>query len=187
MERKNKKRDAKMAIAKAAAALVEEGDSVLINVGSTCSYVCEELKDKQNLIVITNSAVMFNQLAHRDNITMYFLGGRFDTRIQATVGDDVLAQLSKYSPNKLIIGMDGVDPVAGLTAFDHINDQIITRKMIAQARQRILVVDDSKIGKVAFTHIADLNLFDILITNYNPEKEHILEEIRNLGVKVITV
>lgn len=187
MERKNKNRDAKMAIAKAAAALVEEGDSVLINVGSTCSYVCEELKDKQNLIVITNSAVMFNQLAHRDNITMYFLGGRFDTRIQATVGDDVLAQLSKYSPNKLIIGMDGVDPVAGLTAFDHINDQIITRKMIAQARQRILVVDDSKIGKVAFTHIADLNLFDILITNYNPEKEHILEEIRSLGVKVITV
>lgn len=187
IERKNKNRDAKMAIAAAAAALVEEGESVLINVGSTCAYVCEALKDKQNLIIITNSAAIFNQLSHRDNLTLYFLGGRFDTKIQATVGDDVLAQLSKYTPNKLIVGMDGVDPVAGATAFDHNDDQIITRKMIAQARQRILVVDDSKIGKVAFSHVANLNQFDILITNYNPEKQSILEEIAKLGVKVITV
>ena len=187
IQRTNKNRDAKAAIAKAAAALVEEGESVLINVGSTCSYVCEELKNKQNIIIITNSAAMFNQLAHRDNITLYFLGGRFDTKIQATLGEDVLAQLSKYIPNKLILGMDGIDPVAGATAFEQSDDHIITRKMIAQAQQRILVVDDSKIGKVAFSHIADINQFDILITNYNPEKQHLLDEIANQGVKVITV
>jgi len=185
-ERKNKNRDAKMAIAAAAASLVNDGESVLLNVGSTCYYVCEELKAKNNLIIITNSSAMFNQLSHRDNITLYFLGGRFDKNIQATVGEEAIAQLCKYTPDKLIIGMDGVDPVAGATSFDH-NTSQITHQMIMQAQQRILVVDDSKIGKIAFSHISDLSAFDILITNYNPEKTAILDEIAKLGVKVITV
>ena len=60
-------------------------------------------------------------------------------------------------------------------------------QMIAQAHEKILVVDDSKIGKVAFAHIADLNKFDILVTNYNKNNIPILNEIERLGLRVIVV
>lgn len=185
-ERKNKNHEAKMAIAAAAAALVQDGESLFINVGSTCSYVCEELKRKNNLIIITNSLNLFNELAYYENITLFFLGGRFDRNMQITIGDDVLNQLSKYTADKLIMGMDGIDPVAGATSFNHTED-LIMHQMIAQAHEKILVVDDSKIGKVAFAHIADLRSFDTLVTNYNKNNEQLLKEIERLGLRVIVV
>ena len=55
------------------------------------------------------------------------------------------------------------------------------------SKKKILVVDDSKIGKVAFAHIADLNKFDILVTNYNKNNIPILNEIERLGLRVIVV
>ena len=73
------------------------------------------------------------------------------------------------------MGMDGVDIQAGLTSYNHVEDAIM-RQMIAQAKEKILVVDDSKIGKVTFAHIAALNDFDILVTNYNESKAEELEK-----------
>lgn len=183
---REKNREAKMAIASAVADLIHDGESLFINVGSTCSYVCEELRQKNNLILITNSLTLFNQISSYDNATLFFLGGRYDSSMQITVGDDVLAQLSKYTADKLIMGMDGVDPVAGATSFNHTED-LIMHQMIAQAHEKILVVDDSKIGKVAFAHIADLNKFDILVTNYNKNNIPKLNEIERLGLRVIVV
>lgn len=186
IDRNIKNLDAKMAIAAAAADLVQDGESLFINVGSTCSCVFHELKHKKNLIIITNSLELFNEISTYNHITLFFLGGRFDNNMKITVGDDVLCQLSKYTADKLILGMDGIDPIAGATSFNHTEDQIM-HQMIAQAHEKILVVDDSKIGKIAFAHIADLNKFDILITNYNEDNVQILKEIERLGVRVIVV
>ena len=185
-ERKSRKAEEKRLIAKAAAELVRDGESLIINVGSTCAYICEELKNKNNLIVITNALHIVNELACCEHITTFFLGGRFDTDMQITVGDDVSDQLSKYKADKLIMGMDGVDIQAGLTSYNHVEDAIM-RQMIAQAKEKILVVDDSKIGKVTFAHIAALNDFDILVTNYNESKAEELEKIRRSGLQVIAV
>ena len=154
--------------------------------GSTCAYICDELKQKRSLIVITNALHILNALAVNPNITTFFLGGRFDPEMQITVGDDVSEQLSKYKVNKLIMGMDGVDIAGGVTSYNHVEDAIM-RQMIAQADQKILVVDDSKIGKVTFAHIAELNDFDILVTNATEEKAPILEEMRQIGLRVIAV
>ena len=77
-----------------------------------------------------------------------------------------------------------VDAVAGATSYNHIEDEIMC-KMIAQAKQKYLVVDDFKIGKEAFAHIADLTAFDGVITNYVPRLEEHYQAIRDLGVKII--
>jgi len=185
-ERKSLKGEEKKLIAKAAAELVNDGESLIINVGSTCAYICEELKKKNNLIVITNALHILNELAPCSQITTFFLGGRFDTGMQITVGDDVSDQLSKYKADKLIMGMDGIDVEAGLTSYNHVEDAIM-RQMIAQAKEKILVVDDSKIGKVTFAHIADLNDFDTLVTNYEESKAGELEKIRGTGLRVVAV
>jgi uncharacterized protein (UPF0262 family) len=80
--------------------------------------------------------------------------------------------------------MDGVDAVAGATSFNHVEDEIMC-KMISQAKQKYLIVDDFKIGREVFAHIADLTAFDGIITNYLPRLEEHYQAIRDLGVEVI--
>ena len=99
---------------------------------------------------------------------------------------DVNDQLVKYKVDKLIMGMDGVDLTAGATSYNHVEDAIM-RQMIAQANYKILVADDSKIGKITFAHIAELSDFDVLVTNYSEQNEELIEEIRATGMQVIVV
>ena len=185
-ERKMFKAFEKQKIAKAAADLVNDGDSLIINVGSTCAYVCEELKNKRNLIVITNALHILNEFSDCANITTYYLGGLFNTDMQITLGNSVNEQLMRYRVDKLIMGMDGVAPDGGLTSYNHVEDAIM-RQMIEQSQYRILVADDSKIGKTTFARIAEIKDFQVLITNYAEQNAPLLEQIRQEGLSVITV
>lgn len=185
-DRKRFKASEKEKIAQAAAELINNGDSLIINVGSTCAYICNELKKKKDLIVVTNALHIMNSLSDDNNNTLFFLGGHFDREMQITIGDDVNDQLVKYKVDKLIMGMDGVDLTAGATSYNHVEDAIM-RQMIAQANYKILVADDSKIGKITFAHIAELSDFDVLVTNYSEQNEELIEEIRATGMKVIVV
>ncbi|MEA4854252.1 MAG: DeoR/GlpR family DNA-binding transcription regulator [Christensenella sp.] len=186
IDKKNVHQAQKKLIAQAAAKLVKDGESIIINVGSTSFYVAQELKNKQNLIVITNALQVFNEIGFYRNITTFFLGGKFDAEMQLTYGDDTMEQLSKYKADKLFIGMDGVDLEAGATSYNHIEDAIM-RQMMEQAKEKILVVDDSKIGKVTFAHIAPLSDFDAIVTNYCPQHENYYLQMENMGLHVITV
>ena len=84
------------------------------------------------------------------------------------------------------MGMDGVDPVAGCTSFNHVEDSIM-KQMIAQAKEKILVVDDTKLGKVAFAHVSSVSDFDVIVTNENPNKVRLYEELRRTGVRLVLV
>ena len=180
----NTKREEKLLIAEATSALINEGDSVIINVGSTSLYTAQKFHEKNKLIVITNALQVFNEIAYYKNITTFFLGGRFDPYMQFTYGDDTIEQLSKYTADKLIIGMDGVDLEYGATSYNHAEDTVM-RLMMERSKEKILIADDSKLGKVAFAHIAPLSSFDTFVTNYSPEHEQYYENIRALGLKVI--
>lgn len=174
----------KKQIAEAAAALVKEGDFIFLSVGSTCSYVCEALKAIQNLTIVTNSVSIMNSLLLSPSITTFFLGGKVHTEMQITVGDDVLEQLDKYTADKLFLGMDGIDLKMGATTYNHVEDAIM-RKMMQRAKEKILVVDDSKFGRVTFAKIANLTDFDTIVTNYNKSNEEMIEQIRALNINVI--
>jgi DeoR/GlpR family transcriptional regulator of sugar metabolism len=174
----------KKQIAEAAAALVKEGDFIFLSVGSTCSYVCEALKSIQNLTIVTNSVSIMNSLLLSPSITTFFLGGKVHTEMQITVGDDVLEQLDKYTADKLFLGMDGIDLKMGATTYNHVEDAIM-RKMMQRAKEKILVVDDSKFGRVTFAKIANLTDFDTIVTNYNKRNEEMIEQIRALNINVI--
>lgn len=176
----------KFKIAMAAMDLIHDGDSVIINVGSTSAFVCEELKKKKKVIVITNAMHIFQELSDCRNITVFFLGGRYDSDFQITVGDDVVEQLSKYKADVLIMGMDGIDINTGATSYNHLEDSIM-RKMISQSKNKVLVADHSKFGRVAFAHIAELNDFDTLITDDWEDNREYYEHIRSMGINVIIV
>lgn len=179
-------RTQKQEVARAAADLIQNGDSVMINVGSTTSYVADYLKDKRDLFVVTNSFTIVEQLMHCEDITTFFLGGRVDPRHQVTVGDNVIEQLAKYSIDKLIMGADGVDPNCGITSVNHVEDYIL-HQMIAQAKRRIVVADESKLGRAALVQIAPITAFDVLVTNRSDEKAGVIRALEARGIEVIQV
>lgn len=185
-DRRLVKRAEKIRIAQAAANLVNDGDSIIINAGSTCHYVANELKHKERLFVITNSLSVAESMLPCRTITTFLLGGRLDHDLHTTTGDNVSRQLANYSADKLFMGMDGIDPVAGATSYNHTEDYIM-HQMISSAKYPILVADDSKIGKASFVKIADLNDFYAIITNQTEENALILDEIEKMGVKVLRV
>ena len=61
------------------------------------------------------------------------------------------------------------------------------KQMIAQAKEKILVVDDTKLGKVAFAHVSSVSDFDVIVTNENPNKARLYEELRRTGVRLVLV
>ena len=178
------KQTEKSQIARAASALVNKGDFLFINTGSTCFYVIEELKKKTDFTVVTNSYTILSSLVTTPSITTFFLGGQVNTDMKITVGDDVLEQLDKYTADKLFLGMDGIDIEMGATTYNHVEDAIM-RKMMMRSKEKILVVDDSKFDKVTFAKIADLKDFDTIITNYSERTVDLIEQIRDMGLRVI--
>ena len=180
------RRDEKQRIAKYAATLINDGDSVLINVGTTSYYVIQELKRKQNLIIVTNSLAIMEDICQSSNLSSIFLGGHVDAYSQSTYGEDALQQLSKYTADVLIMGIDGIDIAAGATSHQHHAFEV-TKQMVHAAKKRYLVADDRKIGKVSFVSICDLSLFDGIITNETPLNKHYLDEMREKGYPIITV
>ena len=185
-ERMDTNRAEKKKIAAATARLINDGDSVIINVGSTSHYVALQFRNKKNLIVITNALHIFNEIAYYKNITTFFLGGKFDHEMELTYGDDTLEQLGKYRADKLIIGMDGINLAAGATTNNHVEDTIMAR-MMERSNEKILIVDDSKIGKVTFAYIAPLSAFDTIVTNYAPRHEQFYHEAERMGLRVVAV
>jgi len=185
-ERLNTKKAEKKKIAAATSKLITDDESVIINVGSTSYYLAQQLRDRKHLIVITNALQIFNEIAYYKNITSFFLGGKFNNEMEITYGEDTLEQLNKYWADKLIIGMDGIDLVAGATTNNHAEDTIFAR-MMERSKEKILIVDDSKIGKVTFAHIAPLSAYDTIVTNHVPQHEQFYREAERLGLRVIAV
>ncbi len=180
------RKEEKQRIAKYAATLVNNGDSVLINVGTTSYYVLQELKNKQNLIILTNSLSIMEDICQNSNMSSIFLGGHVDAYSQSTYGEDAVDQLSKYTADILIMGIDGIDINAGVTSHQH-HASDVTRQMVHCAKKRYLVADDRKIGRVSLVSICDLSLFDGIITNETPENKPYLDEMREKGYPIITV
>lgn len=165
--------------------LITPGESVLLNSGTTPYYIAQELKHINDLIIITNSFQILNEIGSCKNLTTIFLGGQFDADTQLTFGDDVLMQLKKYSASKAFISVDGVSLEHGATSYSPLACTT-HRQMLVCAKEKYLVADDSKLNKSALVHIAALAEFDALITTYSPGNEELLQEYERQGVRVIT-
>jgi len=173
----------KRRIAVEAAALISDGDTVIIGSGTTPLYVMRELKNHRNLIVITNSLPVAHEAGFSRNIdVVVMLGGTINLQYGFISGDDALNQLNRYKANKLILSSDGVSAEFGVTTYHHLEAELY-RRMIALADKTILVADYTKIGRANFARIEDIDKIDCLISNDNANKDEI-EAIREKGIEV---
>lgn len=172
----------KRKIAVACASLISNGDTVMINSGTTTLFVLQELKHVKNLTLVTNSLAIAQESGHMNNIQVILLGGNFNPQYQFAYGDDTVNQLKRYKADKLILSADGVSAEEGITTYHYLEVEV-NRQMLARANKTIVATDYSKIGRTSFAYIDSVDQADVLVTNQNANREEI-EFIKDKGVEI---
>lgn len=182
-QRKNDNLEAKTAIAKAAADLIQDGDTLLINSGTTTLCIAAELKKRHSLNIVTNSMAVAVELAGCPTFRVLLLGGEINAQYAFTYGNTAQEQLRRYKADKAILSIDGIHTQAGITTY-HAEESAINRMMMERSRETIIPADFSKFGLESFIHIADLQSADYYVTNKNADPDTVAS-ITALGKQVI--
>ena len=183
IQRLVQEKECKEAIARTAAAMIRDGESIFIGSGSTTAYVGRYLTNHNHLTVVTNALNVSTDLATTAGITVVVLGGMMRHAELSLIGHIAEQSLSEVTFDKVIIGIPAVDLKAGLTN-DYLPEVITDRTILNRAREVILVADHTKCGKVASAFVAPLNQVNLFITDTQTSAEF-LEGVRAQGVKVI--
>jgi DeoR/GlpR family transcriptional regulator of sugar metabolism len=181
-ERMNTNKKEKLQIAAEISGLISDGDTLMINSGTTTFYVLKELKSKRNLTIVTNSIAIAQEAGLSINSHVILLGGNFNFQYQFTYGDDTLNQLEKYKADKFIMAVDGIHHNVGLSTHHHLEAEV-NRQMIKRVNTTIVAADYTKIGRTGFTHFSPISSVDMLITNKIANGNHI-SMIKDKGVEV---
>lgn len=172
----------KKKLAAVVAGLIQSDDTIMMNAGTTLTYVLHAIEGKKNVSIVTNSIQNTMEAGAYSGLRTVLLGGEVDNKYQFTYGDDTLSQLDKYHATKCILSVDGIHAEGGLTLY-YANESGIIRKMIASADQVIVVADSSKLGKNTFSCVAALSDMDVLVTNRVKDSEE-LALIKKMGITV---
>ena len=135
--------DIKRRIAKSAAEIVEEGETVLIESGSCCALLAEELANHKQVTIITNSAFIANHIRHAPFARVVLLGGEYQNGSQVLVGSMTSKWAGIFMSDKFFLGTDGFTEKYGFTGRDHPRSQTV-RCMAEQANQVIVLTDSDK-------------------------------------------
>jgi DeoR/GlpR family transcriptional regulator of sugar metabolism len=136
--------EVKRRIARAAAATVGEGETVMIESGSCCAMLAEELADTHKRVtIVTNSIFIANHLRHSPTCRIILLGGEFQPGAQVTVGSITRRTVQVFLAEKFFIGVDGFSEKCGFTGKDHIRSQTV-RDMAEQVAQVIVLTESAK-------------------------------------------
>ena len=153
----------KHAIGKLAASLVEPGDTVLLDVGTTTLEVAKSLKDRSDITVLTNSLPILNELVE-SQVNVYSLSGRMRKNSYAFVGNLITNALQSFHISKVFIGCGGFSMEYGIT--EHVYDSAQNRNFfIEQSDEAILVADSSKFGKNLSVIVENSNMVRTVISD----------------------
>lgn len=161
----------KHAIAMAAASMVNEGETVLIDAGTTCHEIALVLKEFRLLTVVTNSLASAQILSENDGITTILIGGIVQPQRRASLGALATSFLDQIQCDRAFVAMSGVDADGGFTVVDFDAAQI-KRKMLEKSKQAIAVADSSKIGQICFACVGPISAANLLLTDYGITAEN---------------
>lgn len=136
-----------------AAAMVEEGMTIILDSGSTTLLIAEALARKSNITVITNSLPAAFTLSENKDLTLVVCGGTVRHKTHSMHGTIAERSLHGISADLMFVGADGIDATNGITTFNE--GYSISGVMAAAAHKVIAVLDATKFNRRGFNGIAD--------------------------------
>jgi DeoR family fructose operon transcriptional repressor len=162
-EKEDQFKDEKELIAKRAAEFIENGDSLIIDAGTTTFYLASELIKFKHLTVVTNSIPLMQRLSNIPDIEIVATGGVLRKNTMAFTGPLSETVLDQIRVDKAFIATNGLDFTEGLTT-PNIVEAAVKQKMIHVANQVYVLADHSKIGRISFAKFGKITDIDACIT-----------------------
>jgi DeoR/GlpR family transcriptional regulator of sugar metabolism len=174
--------DEKRRIGRAAAELVQEGNTISLTPGTTTNEVVRCLRYESGIKVITNTVNVAMELSKRKDIEVFVTGGHLRGDWFSLVGPIAVDNMSRAYVDIAFVGADGIDPAAGLTCHNP-DEAAVNRVVVTQARKRIAVLDRSKFGVITSWKMCAVEDCDLIITDKGATKDLIAPYVKR-GVEV---
>ena len=174
--------EAKRRIGIAAAALLEDGESAVLDAGTTMLEVARALKGRDLRILAVNLRVA-DVLVDEPGISLMVSGGAVRPGEQSFVGPLAERAFADLAFDTLVLAVGGIDQRIGVTDY-RVEDASLKRAALASARRCIVVADADKLGHVAFARICPLADVDVLVTD-DAAPAALLADLRAAGIEVV--
>ncbi len=173
----------KKRIALSALGLIENGDTIILDTGTTTMELARLLNRRQNLTVVTNDIGIARVLEEYPGCTVVLIGGIVRKGFHCTVGLSGIQMCSQLSVDKAFMAANSFSLAKGLSTPDQIHAEI-KKAMMKMAGTVILLCDGSKIGKVSFATFASTDEVNVLVTD--AVDKNVRKELEKRGIEVIT-
>lgn len=151
----------KVAIAKYAASLIQSGDFVYIDAGTSTELVIDYIK-VANVTFVTNSFTHAKKLSDK-GYTVYILGGEFKSTTEAIVGEEAVETLDKYNFTKGFWGTNGVNITKGFTTPE-VKEAMVKKKSMENCKERYVLADSSKFSQISSVKFSEFENATIITT-----------------------
>lgn len=174
--------EAKVRIGQAAAQLVGDGETLILDSGTTSFEMIPELKKRRNLTVITNDLMIAVELSTNSDVSVVMTGGAVRNNLYSTRGTLTLEVLRHLHVNKAFLTADAVDLERGVTNAT-IEGASLKQAVVAAGEEVVLLADSSKFGRRSLAEVCSIEAIHTIITDdgLSPEKA---DAIRAKGIQV---
>jgi DeoR family transcriptional regulator, aga operon transcriptional repressor len=177
----------KRAIARAAAALVEDGDTLILDVGTTTTAVAQALADREDLLdvtVFTSSLTIAIALERADpRLSVVVTGGTLRPKQHSLVEPLASLVLDTINAGRAYLGCNGLDVERGVTNIN-LPETEVKRRILRASQQHIVCADSTKLGQVTLAHVCGLDEVDLLITDDLAHPD-LVTAFRETGLEVL--
>lgn len=175
--------EAKQAIGLAAARMIESGEIIILDSGSTTLEIAKNMENV-NITVLTNDIKIAMELTNKPNIRVVVCGGTLNSPVYTLTGNVAVDYFKHIHVNKTFLGCDAVDIDFGVSnrTFEEVE---IKRAMMSAADEIIMVTDSSKLDKRVFAFLCNISEIDKLIINEIDDNNRKAFTERNVELVVV--
>ncbi len=177
-------RESKRRVAALVRSMIRDGDSLILDNGTTTTYVAEALSDHSGLVAVTNSAQIACRLSSRNNNRVFMAGGELSGDDAAAFGASSLDFLRQFEVKYALISVAGVTGRGDLVDF-HLFEAEFTRAAMKQAHETWVIADTSKFGREAPVRVCDLAAIDVIVSDAAPSPDF-ARLCREADVRLVT-
>ena len=162
--------EAKRVIARMVAATIRDGESIMLDTGTTTSFLARELLGHRRLTVVTNSSDIARTLATVNGNKVYMAGGELRSDSGAAFGASAIDFVSRFSVSHAIISTGAVDAVMGVMDYD-LEEAEFARMVLSRGQRSLVVTDHTKFGRLGLVQVCGLDGFSELATDRSPSRD----------------
>lgn len=178
--------DIKQQLAKSACQMIEDGETIMIESGSCCALLAQEIAStKKDVTIITNSSFIADYIRQYSQVKLILLGGEYQKEAQVAVGPMTRRCVEAFFVDKFFIGTDGFSKNTGFTGNDYMRSETV-RDMARQAAHVIVVTESSKFQQVGLVNLLPTqDVYCVVTDGMIPQESEEYLQSQNVIVKKV--